>query len=138
MQFKLRRAQLTVAFCAVDVETLGSCETLTIWPVPPPVQVPAISCQQGAAAPFDPQYGTVESIVPPLPFDVWLMTVQSGSVVPVLLATVPGMQGGTSAALIRLAICPSEGAKLVSQIDSTRPLVPNSLTRSVMRMAGSA
>src|SRR4029078_10465463 len=30
----MQSEQFTVAFCAVDVDTLGSCETDTVWPLP--------------------------------------------------------------------------------------------------------
>src|SRR5262249_37025160 len=132
----MQSAQLTVAFCAVDDDTFGSCMTVTDWP--PPAHIPAFSDQHGAMLPFEAQAGTVASMKPPVPFDVWLMTVQSGSCVPGLFATWPLMQGGCSEALMSCAILSSDGAKLLSQIDSTRPFEPNSFTNWETRTPGSA
>src|SRR4029079_7497479 len=98
--------------------------------------VAGLSCQQGATLLFAPQYGTVFSIEPPLPSDRWLTTVQSGSDVPGLLAIAWVMHGGSKVLLIRSAILSSDGAKVSSQIDRTRP--PNSPTNCATRTPGSA
>jgi hypothetical protein len=57
--------QFSVAFCAVDVSTVGSAETETTWPLPP-VHIPAESIQQGATPPLAEQGWTVLSMKPPL------------------------------------------------------------------------
>ena len=103
--------QLTVAFCAVVIPTFGSAVTWTMLPPAQPMP-PAVSDQQGAPPPFKAHDDTIESLKLPVPFEVWLTTVQSGSWVPTLLATVPVSQGGCSEALISSPIRCSDGAKL--------------------------
>jgi hypothetical protein len=60
----MQSAQFTVAFWEVVVGRLVSGLTSTIWPLPPSVQVPLLSCQQGATPPFDAHDGTGASTFP--------------------------------------------------------------------------
>src|SRR6185436_13165490 len=130
--------QFTVAFCAVDAGTLGSCEIWTTRPWPPVEHAPTAPSDQQGGVLFWLQAGTVLSLKPPAPFDVWLTTLQSKSPVAGSIATVCVMQGGCSDALISDAMRSSDGPKFVSQIGSTRPFAPNWLTNSTMRTDGSA
>src|SRR5436309_2463199 len=97
----VQRAQLTVAFCAVDIEMFGSMSFVEsmIWPAQPAAFA---NCQQGCWPPFDAHEGTVLSMKPPLPFEVWLTIVQSSSWVPGFLAIWPVMHGGFSDWLIKV------------------------------------